>query len=160
MIDYSLEEKEFFMKEALKEAQKAFDNGEVPIGAVVVKDNTIIARSFNKRELENHATAHAEINVINQANDFIKNWRLLDCALFVTIEPCIMCAGAIGLARLPRLYYGASNAKFGGVDSLYQILRDDRLNHRLEVESGILEDACANIMQDFFRARRKKSSML
>ena len=144
------------MREALIEAQKAADYGEVPIGAVIVKDKKIIARSFNARERHQQATHHAEIRVIDQANDVVENWRLLDCALFVTIEPCVMCSGAISLSRLPEVYFGATNPKFGGAVSLYQILEDERLNHRLHVESGILADECAGIMQIFFKNRRKK----
>ncbi|MEY8513668.1 tRNA adenosine(34) deaminase TadA [Lactococcus taiwanensis] len=153
---FTEEEKEFFMKEALKEAQKAAENEEVPIGVVIVKDGEIIARDFNRRELDGRATHHAEVCAIEAANQAVGNWRLLDCALFVTIEPCVMCAGAIGLARLPQVYFGATNPKFGGTVSLYQILEDKRLNHRVQVESGILEDECAKIMQDFFKNRRKK----
>ena len=134
-MNFTEEEKEFFMKEALKEAQKAAENEEVPIGVVIVKDGEIIARDFNRRELDGRATHHAEV-----------------CA----IEPCVMCAGAIGLARIPQVYFGATNPKFGGTVSLYQILEDKRLNHRVQVESGILEDECAKIMQDFFKNRRKK----
>ena len=156
MIEYTQAEKEQYMREALVEAQKAADYGEVPIGAVIVKDKTIIARSFNARERHQKATHHAEIRVIDQANDVVENWRLLDCALFVTIEPCVMCSGAISLSRLPEVYFGATNPKFGGAVSLYQILEDERLNHRLHVESGILADECAGIMQFFFKNRRKK----
>ncbi|CAM3097977.1 tRNA adenosine(34) deaminase TadA [Lactococcus laudensis] len=144
------------MAQALIEAQKAADHEEVPIGAVIVKDGEIIARSYNARELHQKATHHAEICAIDMANDFVGNWRLLDCALFVTIEPCVMCSGAISLARLPQVYFGATNPKFGGAVSLYQILEDKRLNHRLHVESGILEEECAQMMQNFFKNRRKK----
>nr|WP_219605571.1 tRNA adenosine(34) deaminase TadA [Lactococcus laudensis] len=156
MIDFTQEEKEYFMAQALIEAQKAADHEEVPIGAVIVKDGEIIARSYNARELHQKATHHAEICAIDMANDFVGNWRLLDCALFVTIEPCVMCSGAISLARLPQVYFGATNPKFGGAVSLYQILEDKRLNHRLHVESGILEEECAQMMQNFFKNRRKK----
>lgn len=144
------------MREALREAQKAADNDEVPIGAVIVKDGQIIARAYNARELDQKASHHAEICAIDQANAVVGNWRLLDCALFVTIEPCIMCSGAISLARIPQVYFGATNPKFGGAVSLYQILEDERLNHRLHVESGILETDCAQMMQKFFKNRRKK----
>ncbi|MBA0016414.1 MAG: tRNA adenosine(34) deaminase TadA [Pseudolactococcus laudensis] len=155
-MDFTQEEKEYFMAQALIEAQKAADHEEVPIGAVIVKDGEIIARSYNARELHQKATHHAEICAIDMANDFVGNWRLLDCALFVTIEPCVMCSGAISLARLPQVYFGATNPKFGGAVSLYQILEDKRLNHRLHVESGILEEECAQMMQNFFKNRRKK----
>ena len=172
MIEFSQAEKIFFMKEALAEAQKAAANEEVPIGAVVVQVELakmpsglwervpdtpahIIGRGFNRRELDQKSSHHAELVAIEAANQTVGNWRLLDCALFVTIEPCLMCAGAIGLARLPQVFYGAQNPKFGAVDSLYQILQDSRLNHRVAVESGILEDECAGIMQTFFKNRRK-----
>ena len=154
-MEFTVEEQELFMREALIEAQTAADHDEVPIGAVLVGfDRKLIARSFNRRELDQCATHHAEINVIEEANRIVGNWRLLDCALFVTVEPCLMCAGAISLARMPEVYYGAANPKFGAVESLYQVLQDDRLNHRLQVESGILEIECAAVMQNFFRNRR------
>ena len=173
MIEFSTAEKEFFMREALKEAQKAAANEEVPIGAVVVQVELekaksglfervsdspakIIARGFNRRELDQVATHHAEIAAIEAANAAVGNWRLLDCALFVTIEPCVMCAGAIGLARIPQLFFGATNEKFGGTVSLYRILEDERLNHRVAVEGGVLAEECAQVMQDFFKQRRKK----
>ncbi|NPD12869.1 nucleoside deaminase [Enterococcus sp. MMGLQ5-2] len=143
------------MSEALLEAEKAYQLEEIPIGAVVVKDKKIIARSFNQRELRQISTAHAEVNVIEAANHFLNNWRLLDCQLFVTIEPCVMCAGAIGLARISELYYGAINQKFGAVDSLYQVLADERLNHQVYVEKGILAADCQALMQKFFKERRK-----
>jgi tRNA(adenine34) deaminase len=154
--DYTQAEKEFFMREALLEAQKAANHEEVPIGAVIVKDGEIIARGYNAREIHQKATHHAEICAIDAANDVIGNWRLLDCALFVTIEPCVMCSGAISLARIPQVYFGATNPKFGGAVSLYHILEDERLNHRLHVEAGILETDCAAMMQNFFKNRRKK----
>ena len=144
------------MGQALIEAQKAADHEEVPIGAVIVKDGEIIARSFNARELHQKATHHAEICAIDLANEVVGNWRLLDCALFVTIEPCVMCSGAISLARLPQVYFGATNPKFGGAVSLYQILEDPRRNHRLHLEAGTLEAECAEMMQKFFKNRRTK----
>ena len=149
-------EKEFFMGEALKEAQLSLQKEEIPIGCVIVKDGQIIGRGHNAREEENLAIMHAEIMAINQANRTQESWRLLDCTLFVTIEPCIMCSGAIGLARIPQVIYGAKNAKFGGAGSLYDILTDERLNHRVEVERGILEKECAQMMKSFFRYRRTK----
>lgn len=154
MMEFSQEEKEYYMHEALIEAQKAAANEEVPIGAIIVKSEKIIARSFNRRELDECATHHSEINVIEKANEVVGNWRLLECALFVTIEPCVMCAGAIALARIPNLYFGALNPKFGAVRSLYNILEDSRLNHSVQVETGILEIECATIMQNFFKNRR------
>lgn len=155
-MDYTQKEKEWFMREALKEAQLALEKEEIPIGCVIVKEKEIIARGHNAREDLQRAIMHAEMMAIEKANLKEKSWRLLDCTLFVTIEPCVMCSGAIGLARIPKVIYGAKNPKFGAVDSLYHILTDERLNHRVEVETGILEADCAAIMQDFFRNRRKK----
>ncbi|WP_303973955.1 tRNA adenosine(34) deaminase TadA [Streptococcus merionis] len=159
-MEYSLEEKEVFMRAALQEAEKALANEEIPIGCVIVKDGEIIGRGHNAREELNQAVMHAEIMAINAANAHEGNWRLLDCTLFVTIEPCVMCSGAIGLARIPRVVYGAANTKFGAAGSLYDILTDERLNHRVQVEAGILELACAGIMQDFFRQRRVKTAKM
>lgn len=156
-MEFSHQEKEYFMQQALLEAHKAAANEEVPIGVVIVREGKIIARGFNRRELDGRATHHAEICAIEAANEAVGNWRLLDCALFVTVEPCVMCAGAIGLARIPQVYFGATNSKFGAAVSLYQILEDKRLNHRVTVESGILETECADIMKDFFQERRKRN---
>ncbi|MBL3715636.1 tRNA-specific adenosine deaminase [Lactococcus garvieae] len=155
-MTFTQEEKEYFMGQALLEAEKAAANEEVPIGAVIVREGEIIARAFNRRELDGRAPHHAEICAIEAANEVVGNWRLLDCALFVTIEPCVMCAGAIGLARIPEVYFGATNPKFGAAVSLYQILEDTRLNHRVAVQGGVLETECADIMQTFFQKRRKK----
>lgn len=154
-MDFQEHEKEYFMREALKEAAKALAKEEIPIGCVIVKDGQIIGRGHNAREDLNQAIMHAEIMAINEANTTEGNWRLLDTTLFVTIEPCVMCSGAIGLARIPHVIYGAKNPKFGAVDSLYQILTDTRLNHRVTVEQGVLEEDCAKMMQDFFRQRRR-----
>ena len=155
-MNYTVEEKEFFMREALKEAEIALANDEIPIGCVIVKDGEIIGRGHNAREELQRAVMHAEVMAIEEANAYEKSWRLLDTTLFVTIEPCVMCSGAIGLARIPWVIYGAKNQKFGAAGSLYDILTDERLNHRVELESGILEAECAQMMQDFFRKRRQK----
>ncbi|RRD31542.1 nucleoside deaminase [Streptococcus minor] len=162
-MEFTVEEKEMFMREALKEAEKSLAKEEIPIGCVIVKDGHIIGRGHNAREELNQAIMHAEIMAINEANQQEGNWRLLDATLFVTIEPCVMCSGAIGLARIPRVVYGATNQKFGGAGSLYNILTDERLNHRVEVERGILEEECAAVMQSFFRIgreRKKKAKRL
>ena len=156
MLDFTQEEKDFFMSEALKEAEKSLVKAEIPIGCVIVKDGEVIGRGYNAREELNQAIMHAEVMAIQEANRTVGNWRLLDCTLFVTIEPCVMCSGAIGLARIPKVIYGASNQKFGGAGSLYDILRDERLNHRVEVETGVMEEECAKIMQDFFRQSRER----
>ncbi len=155
-MEYTREEKEKFMREALKEAEIALDHDEIPIGCVIVKNGEIIGRGHNAREELQRAVMHAEIMAIEEANAYEKSWRLLDTTLFVTIEPCVMCSGAIGLARIPQVIYGAKNQKFGAAGSLYDILTDERLNHRVELESGILEAECAQMMQDFFRKRRQK----
>ncbi|MGT2846470.1 tRNA adenosine(34) deaminase TadA [Streptococcus massiliensis] len=155
-MNYTQEEKEAFMREALREAERALKNDEIPIGCVIVKDGKIIGRGHNAREELERAVMHAEIMAIEAANAHENSWRLLDTTLFVTIEPCVMCSGAIGLARIPQVVYGAKNQKFGAAGSLYDILTDERLNHRVAVETGILEEECAKIMQDFFRNRRKK----
>ena len=159
MADFTQEEKEFFMTEALKEAQISLQKEEIPIGCVIVKDDQIIGRGHNAREELNQAIMHAEIMAINEANVAEGNWRLLDATLFVTIEPCVMCSGAIGLARIPQVIYGAANQKFGGAGSLYDILTDERLNHRVLVEQGVLEEDCAVIMQTFFRQSRKRKKL-
>ncbi|WP_270207824.1 tRNA adenosine(34) deaminase TadA [Streptococcus anginosus] len=155
-MEYTREEKEEFMREALKEAEIALVNDEIPIGCVIVKDGKIIGRGHNAREELQRAVMHAEVMAIEEANAHEKSWRLLDTTLFVTIEPCVMCSGAIGLARIPQVIYGAKNQKFGAAGSLYDILTDERLNHRVELENGILEAECAQMMQDFFRKRRQK----
>ena len=155
-MEYTREEKEEFMLEALKEAEIALANDEIPIGCVIVKDGKIIGRGHNALEELQRAVMHAEVMAIEEANAYEKSWRLLDTTLFVTIEPCVMCSGAIGLARIPQVIYGAKNQKFGAAGSLYDILTDERLNHRVELESGILEAECAQMMQDFFRKRRQK----
>ena len=155
-MEYTREEKEEFMLEALKEAEIALANDEIPIGCVIVKDGKVIGRGHNAREELQRAVMHAEVMAIEEANAYEKSWRLLDTTLFVTIEPCVMCSGAIGLARIPQVIYGAKNQKFGAAGSLYDILTDERLNHRVELENGILEAECAQMMQDFFRKRRQK----
>lgn len=156
-MNYTQEEKENFMREALKEAEIALAHDEIPIGCVLVKEGHIIGRGHNAREDLQRAIMHAEMMAIEEANQLEGNWRLLDTTLFVTIEPCVMCSGAIGLARIPQVVYGAKNQKFGAAGSLYDILTDERLNHRVQVETGILEQECAQIMQDFFRQRRQKA---
>ncbi|HFI0271050.1 TPA: tRNA adenosine(34) deaminase TadA [Streptococcus suis] len=155
-MHYTDEEKEYFMRQALEEARKSLEKDEIPIGCVIVKKGQIIGRGHNAREELNQAIMHAEVMAIQEANRVEGNWRLLETTLFVTIEPCVMCSGAIGLARIPRVIYGATNQKFGAAGSLYDILADVRLNHRVEVGKGILEEECAQMMQDFFRQRREK----
>lgn len=143
-----------FMLEALAQAQQAADLGDVPIGAVMVHDGEIIARGFNRRIIDKDPTAHAEMLVIRQTAEIIGDWRLNGCELYVTLEPCSMCAGAIVLARLDRVIYGATDPKAGAAGTLYNICSDDRLNHRTQVTSGILGEQCGQILTDFFRAQR------
>ena len=156
MLDFTQEEKDFFMSEALKEAEKSLDKAEIPIGCVIVKDGEVLGRGHNAREELNQAIMHAEVMAIQEANRTEGKWRLLDCTLFVTIEPCVMSSGAIVLARIHKVIYAARNQKFGGAGSLYDILRDQSLNHRVEVETGVMEEECAKIMQDFFRQSRER----
>ena len=144
------------MKAALKEAEKAQAIGEVPIGAVIVKEGEIIGRGYNQRERTNRAITHAEILAIDEANQSLDNWRLEDCALFVTLEPCPMCSGAIILSRIPYVYYGASDYKGGTVGTLMNLLGDERFNHQSEVEAGVLQEECSAMLTNFFRDLRAK----
>lgn len=145
-----------FMGVALEEAEKAALLGEVPIGAVVVKDDTIIGRGHNRRETDKDPTAHAEIIAIREASKYLGGWRLTGCDIYVTIEPCPMCAGAMVMARLARLVYGSSDYKAGAVESLYTIPTDSRLNHRMEVHGGVRTEECSAVISNFFKELRKK----
>lgn len=145
-----------FMREALKEAEKAYEKGEVPIGAVIVRKNEIIARGHNLRETARNPLAHAEIIAINEAAEFLKGWRLTESQIYVTIEPCVMCAGAILQARIDEVFIGAMDAKAGGGGSVYNLLEDGFLNHFPRVEKGILEAECSQIMKRFFKELRNK----
>lgn len=152
--DRRLEMDQIFMREAITEAIKAAREGEVPIGAVIVFDNQIIARAHNLRETNGDPTAHAEILVLREAASLKKHWRLSGTTLYTTLEPCPMCAGAMVMARTKRLVYGASDPKAGAAGSLMNIVQDPRLNHRLEVTGGVLEEECRELLKDFFRERR------
>ncbi len=143
------------MKEALEEAKKAEAIEEVPIGAVIVKDDVIIGRGYNMKETLKDPTMHAEIIAIQAATKKIGSWRLTDCDMYVTIEPCVMCAGAISQARIKHLYVGSPDFKAGGVTSLYNILFDERLNHQVKVYCGIMREECSKIIKDFFKRLRK-----
>jgi tRNA(adenine34) deaminase len=145
------------MQAALAEACKAPAVDEIPIGAVIAgPEGEIIARAHNRRHLDDDPTAHAEMLAIRQAAAVLGDWRLEGCTLAVTLEPCPMCAGAIVLARIPRLIYGATDPKGGAVETLYQLCTDERLNHRVEVIAGIEAEACGQILTDFFAAQRAK----
>ncbi len=147
---------EKYMIAALQEAQKAALIGEVPIGAVVVHHDQIIGRGHNLREHLQDATAHAEVLAIQEANQNLNSWRLIDCDLYVTIEPCVMCAGAIINAQLSNVYFGARNQKAGAAKSLYEVLEDDRLNHQVGLQEGIMAEEAGQIMKNFFKAARKR----
>jgi len=143
-----------FMLEAINQAQRARQMGDVPVGAVVVHEGRIIAAGHNRTTLVADPTAHAEIVAIRQAAERLGDWRLGGCTLVVTLEPCCMCAGAIVLARLDRLIYGASDPKAGAVESLYQICSDERLNHRPEIHGGLRAEQCGRMLSEFFEAQR------
>ena len=146
---------EFYMQLALDEAEQAMREEEVPIGAVIVYRDRIIAQAHNQREQLHDPTAHAEMIAITQAAESLRSWRLDDCSLYVTLEPCPMCAGAILQARIPVVVYGAADPKAGAVQSLYQLLNDERLNHRCEVTAGVLAEPCGQILSRFFQAQRR-----
>jgi tRNA(adenine34) deaminase len=145
---------ELFIEEALRAAQRALEAGEVPVGAIVVCGGKIVGRGGNRNLADSDPTAHAEIVALRQAGTAIGNHRLEDCELFVTIEPCAMCAGALVHARLKRLVYGADDPKAGAVHSVMQVLNHPSLNHQMEVRGGVLAGRCAEILQEFFRSRR------
>ncbi len=144
------------MTQALAQAREALALGEVPIGCVIVHDPSgkVVGRGFNRRQIDHDPTAHAEILSIRAAGQTVGDWRLIDCTLYVTLEPCPMCAGAIVNARLPRLVYGCGDPKAGAVDTLFNLCSDPRLNHRVEVTSGVMANECAQMLRDFFRAQR------
>jgi tRNA(adenine34) deaminase len=144
-----------FMREALAEARLAFEKGETPIGAVLVRDGEIIARAHNLRETSYQATAHAEIEVIRRANQLLRGWRLTRCTLYVTLEPCPMCAGAIVQARIPTLVYAAEDPKAGACGSVMNLVQDPRLNHQVEVVSGVLAEESSRLLRQFFTQLRQ-----
>ncbi len=147
---------ERFMRAALREADRAEQLGEVPVGAVIVRDGEIIAAAHNRRIIDADPTAHAEMLAIRTAAAALGDWRLTGCTIFVTLEPCCMCAGAIVLGRIDHLVYGTPDPKAGAVDSLFSLCSDERLNHRVQIVSGILGEECANILTRFFRAQREQ----
>ena len=150
-----LASEEFFMGEALRQARKAYAADEVPVGAVIVREGTIIARAWNQVELLKDATAHAEMLAITQAEAEVGDWRLTDCDLYVTKEPCPMCAGALVHARLRRVIFGCGDAKGGAAGGLLNLLQMPGLNHRCEITPGVLAENCAALLKEFFAARRK-----
>ncbi|HEC77898.1 MAG TPA: tRNA adenosine(34) deaminase TadA [candidate division WOR-3 bacterium] len=147
---------EFFMKEALKEAERAFNEKEVPIGAVAVFKNQIIGRGHNQTERLQDPTAHAEMIAITAAANSLNSWRLQEVDIYATIEPCIMCAGALVLARVRRIVFGARDEKFGGCGSIFNVVQEKRLNHRIEIVEGVLQRQAAALIREFFQKRRKE----
>ncbi|HWL08181.1 MAG TPA: tRNA adenosine(34) deaminase TadA [Planctomicrobium sp.] len=145
---------EYWMRQALEQAQQAFEMQEVPVGAVVVFEDRMIGAGFNQRETLQDPTAHAEMLAITQAATALQSWRLLDCTLYVTLEPCPMCAGAIVQSRIPRVIYGTTDPKGGACHTLYQITSDTRLNHRATTFGGVLQAECREILQRFFARQR------
>jgi len=142
------------MQAALEQARLAWQAGDVPIGAVIVRDGQVLAAAHNRRIIDADPTAHAEMLAIRQAASALGDWRLTDCTLAVTLEPCCMCAGAIVLARVPRLVYGAVDPKAGAIDTLYRLCSDPRVNHQVEVVAGVLAAECGQLLSDFFKQQR------
>ncbi len=147
-----------FMKEALKEAKKAYDKEEIPVGAVIVRDDKIIARGHNIKELKKDTTKHAEIIAIQKASKKMDAWRLEGCTLYVTLEPCAMCAGALIQSRIKKVVIGTIDKKTGACGSVLNLLEDYKFNHQVEIETGIMETECREILQQFFKELRKKKS--
>ena len=150
-----MEKKEKFMKEALKEAQKAYSKLEVPVGAVIVKDDKIIARAHNLKETKTDTTKHAELLAIQKASKKLKSWRLIDCEMYITLEPCPMCAGAIINSRIKKIYIGTQDQKTGAAGSVLNLFDDYTFNHNVETEIGIMQEECEKILQNFFKELRK-----
>ena len=146
------------MKEALKEALKAYKKLEVPVGAVIVKDEKIIARAHNIKEEKNDTTKHAEILAISKASKKLQNWRLTDCEMYVTLEPCSMCAGALINSRIKKVYIGTLDEKTGACGSVFNLLEDYTFNHKVEIQKGILKTECEKLLKDFFKELRKQKS--
>lgn len=148
--------KEKFMKEALKEALKAYEKLEVPVGAVIVKDGKVIARAHNVKEGKKDTTKHAEILAISKASKKLESWRLTDCEMYVTLEPCSMCAGALINARIKKVYIGTMDEKTGACGSVFNLLEDYTFNHKVEIETGILQQECETLLKQFFKELRKQ----
>ena len=150
-----MNENEKFMKIALKEARKAYNKLEVPVGAVIVKDGQVIAKAYNIKETKKDTTKHAEILAIQKASKKIESWRLLDCEMYVTLEPCSMCAGALINSRIKKVYIGTMDYKTGACGSVLNLLEDYKFNHKVEIETGILKEECEGILKDFFKMLRE-----
>lgn len=145
------------MARALEQARSAVEHGDIPVGAVVVRDGEVLAAGHNRREVDQDPTAHAEMLVIRQAAGILGSWRLDDCTLYVTLEPCTMCAGAAVLARLPAVVFGASDPKAGATGSLYNLVQEPRLNHRVELTGGVMAAECGDLLRVFFRGARARA---
>lgn len=150
-----MEQKEYYMKQALKEAEKAYKKLEVPVGAVIVKDGKIIARAHNQKETKTDTTKHAEILAIQKASKKLESWRLIDCEMYITLEPCSMCAGAIINSRIKKVYIGAMDEKTGAVGSVLNLFEDYTFNHKVETETGIMEKECQETLKKFFKELRE-----
>ncbi len=149
-------ETEKYMKEALKQARKAYDKEEIPVGAIIVKNHKIIARAYNEKEYKLDTTKHAEILAIQKASKKLNSWRLTDCDMYVTLEPCSMCAGALIQSRIRKLYIGTMDSKTGACGSVLNLLQDYPFNHKIEIETGILGKECEQILKQFFKELRQK----
>ena len=150
-----MEQKEHYMKQALKEAEKAYKKLEVPVGAVIVKDGKIIARAHNQKETRPDTTTHAEILAIQKASKKLESWRLIDCEMYVTLEPCSMCAGAMINSRIKKVYIGAMDEKTGAAGSVLNLFNDYTFNHKVEVENGVMKTECQEILKKFFKELRE-----
>ncbi len=154
LLMHNQKQDEHWMQIALQEAQRAYEEDEVPVGAVIVKDNRIIGQGYNKSERLYDPTAHAEIIALSAAANYLNSWRLTDTTIYVTLEPCLMCTGALVLARIKRLVFGAHDKKFGACGSVYNIPEDNKFNHTFKITSGILEQESQNLLQSFFKNKR------
>ena len=159
MVRIPVTEDEKYMKEAMKQAKKAYKLGEVPIGCVIVHEGQIIGRGYNRRNTDKNTLAHAEITAINRASKVIGDWRLEDCTLYVTLEPCQMCAGAIVQARIPKVVMASMNPKAGCAGSILNILDMPQFNHQVELTTGVLEEECSQMMKSFFKELREKKKI-
>lgn len=153
-----MDNKEFFMNLALKEAIKAYNKEEIPVGAIIVKDGKIISRAHNLKETKNSAISHAEILAIEKACKKLGTWRLLDCEMYVTLEPCPMCAGALINSRIKKIYIGTNDEKTGACGSKLNLLEESLFNHNVQIEKYILKDECSNLLKDFFKTLRNKKN--
>ena len=151
-------EQEKYMKEALKQAKKAYEKEEIPVGAIIVKNHKIIARAYNEKEYKLDTTKHAEILAIQKASKKLQSWRLTDCDMYVTLEPCSMCAGALIQSRIRKVYIGTMDPKTGACGSVLNLLKDYSFNHKVEVETGVLQDECEQILKQFFCELREKKA--